>query len=537
MQSAKGISKIEKLENNIIDSVRRFSSAELLLAISRVVKNRPEKETNTSPTAIHSFPFVPAALASFVIRFSNPHRHQDRQISMTDFNRLSDLVFAYLSADPITFDKEIEGEFKSSNPVFVFLRIIASQFLFDVNYFGVTGQSLLLYDKLPKEIDGKKSVPSFDFAHSFRKITGLSVRDFIDIGFVAWTGFGSKTTHGLIRNYFEIARSQGIKLPDDDGVLQLMNCLSADPVRFRNKYDEMKQKDRRYRMYDFNPLFSYPIIRPWSGSHNRHMLMDRMVAPVPELVAYRISTGIYYEMFNCYKEAFSSYFGHLFEAYVGQLLKGSANSQSLISEDDIRLTYPTARGKVPDWIVLDGSTAIIIECKATRFSLPALSTGAEEAVDKSLTQVLSGLKQLYEFMQAVTNKAEGLENIHKCSVVQPLLISFEPLFLINTELFKNHVNGLLEVEGISNFPWRIMSIKELESFQPHLEAGISLAHILSELKSKKHNDVLAECKIKTNKTYKDCMLYKYDQEMYERLGVDDLIVDDNAAPYSTDGEI
>ncbi len=35
------------------------------------------------------------------------------------------------------------------------------------------------YDKLPKEIDGKKSVPSFDFAHSFRKITGLSVRDFI----------------------------------------------------------------------------------------------------------------------------------------------------------------------------------------------------------------------------------------------------------------------------------------------------------------------------------------------------------------------
>ena len=506
------ISKIDKLGSTLIESVRRFSSAELLLAINSVVKNKPNK--NEGPIDIQSFHFIAAVLASFAIRCSNPHRQEGRTVSQADFKRLFDIAFAFVSADPITFDEQIEGEFKNSNPVFALLRIISSQFPFEKNYFGFIGQTLLLYDKLPKEIDGNKGIPSFDFAYAFRNITGLSVRDFVNIGFVAWTGSESTTTRGLTRNYFEIARLHGMKLPDDDGVLQLMNCLSADPVRFRNRYEEMKQKDRRYRMYDFNPLFSYPIIRPWSGSHNRQMSMDRMVAPLPHLVAYRISTGIYYEMFNYYKEAFSSYFGHLFEAYVGQLLRGSVKPKSLIAEADVRLTYPTAKGKAPDWIVLDGSTAILIECKATRFSLAAQSTGAVEAVDNSLKQVVSGLKQLYEFMQALTNKTRGLEHLNNFTVIHPLLVSFEPLFLINTELFRKHVNGLLETEGIPDFPWRIMSVKELESFQPHLEAGISFAHILSELKSERHNDVLAECKTMTNKTYKDCMLYKYDQEMY-----------------------
>lgn len=515
------ISKIEKKENAVIESVRRYSSAELLLAINRLEKNRPAK--NEGPTDIHSFPFVAAALASYAIRCSNPHRQEGRPVSRADIKNLFDLVFAFVSADPITFDEEIEGEFRASNPVLAILRIIANQFPFEVNLFGFIGQTLLLYDKLPKEIEGKKGIPPFDLANSFRDITGLSVRDFVNIGFVAWTGSASKTTHGLTRNYFEIARSQGMNIPDDEGVLHALNRLSADPLHFRSKFDEMKQRDRRFRMYDFNPLFSYPIIRPWSGSQNKHMLMDRMVAPVPHLIAYRISTGVYYEMFNRYKEEFSTYFGHLFEAYVGQILKDSLKSKNIISESDIRLKYSTEKGKVPDWIVQDGSTAILIECKATRFSLPAQSKGSVEAVDKSLERVVSGLKQLYEFMQALAKKAKGLERLHTFTVIEPLLISFEPLYLINSELFVSHVNELLEVEGIPKFSWRILSIRELESYLPHLEAGISLAHILSELKSKKHNDVLAACGLRTNKTYKDCMLYKYDQEMYERLGVEGLI--------------
>ncbi len=57
------------------------------------------------------------------------------------------------------------------------------------------------------------------------------------------------------------------------------------------------------------------------------MSNDRIIAPLPDLIPYRVSTGIYYEMFNEYREDFSRFFGHLFEAYVERLLKASTQFQ------------------------------------------------------------------------------------------------------------------------------------------------------------------------------------------------------------------
>ncbi len=331
----------------------------------------------------------------------------------------------------------------------------------------------------------------------------------------------SKTNSGLTRKYFEKARSLGMKLPDDEGILHMLNCITADPNRFRQKYEEMKQKDRFFCMYDFNPLFTFPILRPWAHHTAKSMLDDRIVAPLPDLVAYRISTGIFYEMFNSYKEAFSRYFGVLFEVYVGRLLKAFVPSQNLFSEDMIRESYPSSSGKVPDWIVLEGSTAILIECKATRFSLPALSTGAKESVNKSMEQVFKGLKQLHEFREAIIKKAPGLESFSACSAIKPVLITLEPLYLINTVLFREHIDTLLKTEAVTDLPWRILSVKELESFEPHLKAGIQLSDILSALEDKPFNQVINGCIAKTGLSYKDSLLYGYDQEMYQRLGVAD----------------
>jgi len=49
-------------------------------------------------------------------------------------------------------------------------------------------------------------------------------------------------------------------------------------------------------MYDFNPLFSYPIIRPCQNKQFSTPGKDFIHAPVPELVASRISTGIFYQI-------------------------------------------------------------------------------------------------------------------------------------------------------------------------------------------------------------------------------------------------
>ena len=388
MSIQRAASRLDQLEKEIRSSIRRFPSDKVLLSVSRAIKDSAESSSRVSqifPLDKGGFhPFTAASIAAFAIRFSNPNRHTDKEFTLNDLTSLYSLVFDYLTADPITMDEEIAKRFQESNPVFMMLRVIASQFPFEVNTFGFIGQPLLLFGELPKVLQHKNGIPKFDFSVEFKKLTDLSIQDFVSGGFLAWTGSSSKNTMGLTRGYFEKARSQGIKIPDDKGMALLLNSIAADPNQFRQRYEEMKQKDRRFRIYDFNPLFTFPILRPWHHHQSKTMEQDRMVAPLPNLIAYRISTGIFYEMFNRYKEQFSRYFGYLFEAYTGRLLEASVDPPNLMAEDTIRRTYPESSGKTPDWIVLDGSTAILIECKATRFSLPALATGAEESINEAL---------------------------------------------------------------------------------------------------------------------------------------------------------
>src|SRR5262249_16919925 len=162
---------------------------------------------------------------------------------------------------------------------------------------------------------------------------------------------------------------------------------------------------------------------------------------------------IFYEMFNHYRTEFSNYFGTIFEIYVGEILARSGFTDKLLSETDIRKTYPTDEGKVPDWAVIDGSTAVLIECKATRFSRSTLTTGGEEGINDRLKQTLKGLAQLYRFREACIARAQGLENLHKCTNFKLILVSFEPLHLINSPLFRQYINKELANQGINDFPW------------------------------------------------------------------------------------
>ena len=124
-------------------------------------------------------------------------------------------------------------------------------------------------------------------------------------------------------------------------------------------------------------------------------------------------------MYNEYGLRFADYFGSLLQAYVGEILRNSVPSSTLTSEEAIRSTYPYDRGPVPDWIILEGNTAVLIECKSTRFSRAALATGSEDAIDSSLKQILKGLRQAIRFKKACqqrvrSGKFVGCKRVQHC---------------------------------------------------------------------------------------------------------------------------
>jgi hypothetical protein len=95
----------------------------------------------------------------------------------------------------------------------------------------------------------------------------------------------------------------------------------------------------------------------------------------------------------------------------------------------------------------------------------------------------------------------------------------EPLFLINSEFFREHINTLLAAEGVTGLDWQILSIDEIEALQPHIAAGFNLAQVLEELRNNSFNNVLENLISQTNRTFADSFLYDKQEELYQRLGI------------------
>lgn len=302
-------------------------------------------------------------------------------------------------------------------------------------------------------------------------------------------------------------------------MIPVLEQLTTTADKFVAEYNESAGTDPRFAMYNFNPLFMYPIARPYQFDQIPPPEQDALVAPLPDLILSRLSIGIFYQVFNEHRTKFSQYFGHLFSEYVGTVLRHSVPSGTLLSEVDIRGTYPERRGKAPDWAVVDGSTAVLIECKATRFTRAALTTGDEDEVNKSQKQVITGLKQLDEFIKACKAKTPGLERFHRCTEFEPVLATLEPLHLINSTFFREHIDQLLVEKGISNLPWWVLPMGELEVLQPHLAAGIGLAKTIDDLRNATFNEVLEGLIEQTGRTYMDSFLYPREEELYRLLGL------------------
>ncbi len=499
------LADLEKLESQIASVFEKLKFGDVLHSLYLLQKSSPELR-----------PFMVGGVALFAARFCPPSK-TSQSIKNYDIRHLVDLSNDYYLADPITFDKDLHNEFMDSNPVFMMLRLVSSQFPFEPGLFSEFSRPALLFYEIPKQLQGLPDIPQFDFESKFQAITGVSVLDFITTGFVISSA--SRGNFAVNQDYFKKTRKQGINIPSDQILKAILSQLVADKLRLIELYKRRKNKDRRFKMYDFNPLLSYPIIRPCQNKQFFTPDKDFIHAPVPELVASRISTGIFYQMYNEYNNEFSEYFGFVFERYVGLILEKCLNKEQLLSESDIRTFYPSKKGKVPDWIIIDGSTAILFECKATRFSRAAQAIASEDAVNSSLAQVKKGLTQLASFISACQAKVPELQRFHHCSTFKPIIVSLEPLYLINSHFFREHINTLLPAKDVTGLDWQILSIDQLEALQPHIAAGFNLSQVLDELRNKSFNDVLQNLSSQTNRTFAHSFLYEQQEELYKRLDI------------------
>ncbi|MFZ2471479.1 MAG: hypothetical protein WAW52_05995 [Methanothrix sp.] len=498
----RSLDDLDKLENKISREIRYYSLEAILLKIH-------ERSLNEENIEIH-FNFVAGMMVKFAVHNCRPFE---------GWSPLYDEEFVYfykLTLEYLLYDHEFENlsgprdEITSS----FLLRKIGNQIRWNIPRHNVLGRTFFLFDEMVK----RNVAPTFIkqlIEDEFERQFGLSLLDFIKIGFVLYAG--SVKSNGMTRNYFQTSRSQGISLPSDEIVKICLELVSADTIKF-DKFCNEHKTDNDFRAYELNPLFEYPIIRMLYGASSKSPEVDKFIAPIPDLVIYKFTTGLYYKLFNAFLADFPKAFGELFESYVGIVLRWCNPAGTILSEEDLTRYLPKYKGKKPDWIVFCDEGIIIIECKATKHTQSMYELGLKAKKLTSIDQVVKGVIQINEFMKELPILCRILKYHHKR--VMKIILTFEPLMGLKRGPMRNLVDRNNRRKRGYDRIWSPLWIWELEEIQPYVTKGANFWNTLEKVlinTQYEFNNIIYELESETHANYSDGYIYKYENKIFYEL--------------------
>lgn len=506
----KSTEEFKKLNKKIERRISYYSLDSLLLIIHDFFLSDVEKKYP---------PFIPAMITKYAILNSNMHSGWSPMWE-------DDLIpIMKMVADCSVYDPDFDlsnksSEEKDENSASFLLRKIGSQSRLNPQI--RLGGTIYFYEEMVKD----KNAPPFikELLNSqFEKLFGVSIFDFLKIGFLLFAR-SSNPAHkgGFTGEYFEDARKQGISIPNNEVVNNCLKQLACDQYQFREICIKNKSKEEYYKSYEMNPLLKYPIIRIWNPNKQNNPKDDKFIAPVPNLLIYRLTTGLYYQLFNMNEgeeEKFSMEFGKLFELYTGVLLRWYELPGEILSENDIKKHIPGYKKKgikIPDWVIFCEEGVILIECKATRYSQDMYEQGLKAKANSCIKQIKKGIIQMNEFEKQIPGLCLKFRKNYANLQVQRIIVTYENLPGLRGGSLKKYVDREMIEKGHST-KWKTLSIGELEEIQPYITGGANFWSFLIDIENKGLDVILKEMESKTNASFSDGILYKYQKKRLSEL--------------------
>jgi len=337
-------------------------------------------------------------------------------------------------------------------------------------------RALILYES-PTGPAGKSACdPSIDFI----AFTGLSIMDFMVIGFACFArGMPPHRAPFTAQSLTSAGVSDGPLAPHN--VDKFLAIAATDYDLFRKSVDAEERSLIGYEKYALNPLFKTPIIR----THVRTPEGDPLlVAPIPSMLTYRVTHGLYWDLLDNWSRAvashgrsavpdFPAFFGQAFQRYVGALLSELVPAGTLFPE---RRYGPSARARDScDWTVLEKDTAILIECKTSRFHKATKATGDPSEFLKEATDTYAkAIVQLLQTKQAIQRRQISLPS--PPTRFLGLVVIFDHLLMATIHLKDDlravvpRIDSTFTPQDVDELDYRILPIRLLEVFTPTIVA-------------------------------------------------------------------
>ncbi|MDD3484332.1 hypothetical protein [Azovibrio restrictus] len=307
-------------------------------------------------------------------------------------------------------------------------------------------------------------------AEIMQSVLKMSLSDWLKLGLAVFSVLDKEPS---------VLRSIFFHLPGlDRQKVEQFFALTASSIEDLKPRIKSQQIYARQWGYTFNPLRESPII--FFGANPGFIF-----APVPQLLIWRITDGIYYDLIKSGEIPFAKAFGNACEAYVGKVLKVALRDKEVKIHGE--RPYDSSKGNKAgaDWLVSDHTGHLFLECKAKRMTLPARIAGPGESMDKDLGVLAGYIVQNYKNIRdAMQGLVPGFSSSNL--PVFSVIVTLEDWGLLTSQL-ENRLHALvkdavlnaeLPISMLVSHPYKVLSFFELERHAQDI-AKVGIATVFS----------------------------------------------------------
>ncbi len=216
-------------------------------------------------------------------------------------------------------------------------------------------------------------------------------------------------------------------------------------------------------VYSYSSLRAYPIIKMvYRGK-------ERLVCPLPTLLFWRITSGIYYEI--CNEKYFGAAFGTAFQNFVGEVIERASSNKSIISISEREYYVGKSRKDTVDRIIYDKDAVLFIECKTRRMKMSAkIELHDDKPIKEGLEEMAEFILQIYKTIADYRGGKYPTLRYEQEKKIFPLILTLENWFIFGDKLIEDlralivrKINDKnLPLELLEEAPYSICSLEEFE---------------------------------------------------------------------------
>lgn len=238
----------------------------------------------------------------------------------------------------------------------------------------------------------------------------------------------------------------------------LLSYISTDLSSMREIIKKEIKYDDRF-VYSFNPLEYYPLIK----------IDQYYFCPINTLLAWRITSGIYFEMVD--DKNFGGQFGFAFQEYLLEVANKIACKDKVKVMVEEKYRDGKSERDTVDIILADNNSAFFVEAKTKRPTARSKSEfSSDEGINRDIAILAEAVVQIYSTIRDYEKNLYPQLPFNHVRNIYPLVVTIEDWFIFGSdaENLLTQVKDLMNKKDLSlvyleKMPYAVCSSFDYES--------------------------------------------------------------------------